>query len=155
VIAAGVATLASAATNGSTGEHHRTQVFRVFEQTVKSEFVNVGAPAFSLGDQQVFSSDLLRHRGGSKLGTDGGACTAVRILGPDSGVFQCVVTAAFSRGQITTQALVEFADGQTPPPLDIATTGGTGKFEGASGHVNVKELSETESILTFYVRHEN
>lgn len=154
VTSVGVVTLASADSTRSSGGNHGAKVVKVFERSVVDEFIDVGGTKMgpSVGDEAVFSGDLFRQKlGGSKVGTDGGSCTIVRVKS-HSAVGHCSVTASFSNGQITAQGLVEFLN-RRQPPFDLAVVGGTGAFEGAGGHVNVKELSDTVTQLTFFVRH--
>src|SRR3954452_10467862 len=153
VSSVGVVTVASADSRSS-GGNHGAKVVKVFERSVVDEFIDVGGTKMgpSVGDEAVFSGDLFRQKsGGSKVGTDGGSCTIVRVKS-HSAVGHCSVTASFSNGQITAQGLVEFLN-RRQPPFDLAVVGGTGAFEGAGGHVNVKELSDTVTQLTFFVRH--
>jgi hypothetical protein len=147
LIAVASVTLASASSSDSSSRE-----IKVFAKTVQSDFVNAGAQELSLGDQFLFADDLSREKGGSVIGDDGGSCTIVRVTSADSVTVQCVVTLRLSGGQISTQGLVDESGTGTPPPFDIPITGGTGAYEGASGHVTVKELNDTDSILTFHLQ---
>jgi hypothetical protein len=147
LIAVASVTLASASSSDSSSRE-----IKVFAKTVQSDFVNAGAQELSLGDQFLFADDLSREKGGSVIGDDGGSCTIVRVTSADSATVQCVVTLRLSGGQISTQGLVDESGTGTPPPFDIPITGGTGAYEGASGHVTVKELNDTDSILTFHLQ---
>ena len=60
---------------------------------------------------------------------------------------QCVGTASFHKGQITIQGLLSGEPEESQFPI----TGGTGAFEGAGGTLVVKELSDTQELLTFYL----
>ena len=148
-LAFGGVTLASASSNGSSGDN-RAQTMNLFSLTVQIEFIDLGPEGFSLDDQQVFSDDLFDKKGGTKLGFDDGVCTIVRVedakLG--SGTAEGVVTLSLADGQIALQGLVSFVGNEPPPPFDIAITGGTGAFKDARGTVTVEETSETEANLT-------
>jgi hypothetical protein len=98
----------------------------------------------SLGDSLVFSENLLRD--GRKVGISGGVCTFVRLENPPSAL-QCVITARIGSDQLTVQGL----------PLDqprnvFAITGGTGRWRNAGGQVVVRDVSETESDITLFIR---
>jgi hypothetical protein len=98
----------------------------------------------SLGDSFVFSENLLRD--GRKVGISGGVCTFVRLENPPSAL-QCVITARIGSDQLTVQGL----------PLDqrrnvFAITGGTGRWRNAGGQVVVRDVSETESDITLFIR---
>ena len=69
------------------------------------------------------------------------------------GAGNCVATVSLAGGQITLQGLATFSlSATTNPPSDVAITGGTGAYEGASGHVHIEEVSESDSILTFHLQ---
>lgn len=130
------------------------RVITLFEKTVQGQFINEGPQAVSQGDHFVFASDLSHTKGGPVVGDDGGVCTVVRGKTAQLATFQCVVTARFAGGEITLQGLIDENPTATPPPppFDTAITGGSGAFEGANGHVNVHQLNQTDSILTFHLR---
>ncbi|MGH3369983.1 MAG: allene oxide cyclase barrel-like domain-containing protein, partial [Nocardioidaceae bacterium] len=103
-------------------------VLRFTSVQVAETELDLGAAGFSQGDQTVFSDDL--RRGGEKIGTDAGVCTVARVAGADTEL-TCIATFRLPRGTITTQAM--FAVAQLPR-VDLAITGGTGAYSGASGH---------------------
>ena len=145
-VALGAGALASAPSSADSRGGH---AFTVAEATAQHTFLvaDPGSPPISLGDREVFSSVL----SGDKRGTDGGVCTVVNVIdGPAlTGVYSCNVTARFADGQITGQALVLSTAGANPARFDIAVTGGTGAYEGASGHVAVETLGPGRANLTF------
>ncbi len=90
--------------------------------------IDVGTPGFGIGDVVTVVSRLMTHDGATKLGVLHEVCTVVRTKELS---LQCSGTAEFAGGAIT-------ATGAFPPsgPDDFeAITGGTGTYEGASGHV--------------------
>ncbi|MET0523598.1 MAG: hypothetical protein ABWZ91_02285 [Nocardioides sp.] len=115
---------------------------RVLSTNTEETLVDVGEPDFSLGDQFIFTSELTKH--GKLVGHTGVVCTITSVEREES---QCVGTAAFHKGQITIQGLVA----GEPEEFEFPITGGTGAFEGAGGTLVVKELSDTEELLTFYL----
>ncbi len=151
-LAFGGITLASASSDEpSDGEAGRT--VKLFALTVQTADVDLGASGFSLGDQQIFADDLSAKEGGQSLGSDGGACTVVRVTdaGKFSGTVQCVATLSLSGGQIATQGLLTITDGRPPASFDIAITGGTGAYRGAGGVLAVQEISPTKANLTLHL----
>jgi hypothetical protein len=111
----------------------------------------VVAGQFSVGDRIVFSNDLFTARGGTRVGTDGGECTVVRVTdaAAGSGVLQCLVTSSLPGGQITSQALATLTSGAFAGRQTGAVTGGTGKYRDAGGEFTVEFLSGGEANLTF------
>jgi hypothetical protein len=101
----------------------------------------------ALGDQIVFTTQLLK--GDTEVGHQGGVCTVTSV---ERGEAQCLATYAFRGGQITGQALIRLGD---PAPYAVAITGGSGKYEGVEGEVQVDPASETQprGILTFHLPH--
>jgi hypothetical protein len=106
-------------------------------KTTEQTFLDLGEKGDSLGDQFVFH-DVLRQAG-ERVGHDGGVCTITSVAASQA---QCLVTAWLSEGQITVQGLIA-PTGEFPERFVFAVTGGTGRYEGASGEVHVIEKSET------------
>jgi len=161
IMAVAGVTLASAHSKGSRGDDHGARVIKLFAVTVQHHFVDLppeatpSNPAPSLGDEDVFSDDVFDKKGGTKLGTDGGVCTIVRVE-PTSAVAQCAATLSLGGGQIAVQGLVTFPLAEeTPPKFDLPITGGTGDFEGASGHITVEELNDTDANITVFLSQED
>lgn len=134
----------SAARSSDDGD---VEVIRVTEKFVQDNFLDLGEPGDSLGDQFIFGHDLFRQ--GKKVGTDGGIGTIVRLESMVSATLQFTATSQLPKGQITVQGLVTFTDG--PSTFKLAITGGTGRYRDASGVLIVEQVSETESHLTFRV----
>jgi hypothetical protein len=101
---------------------------RTLETHKVQHVIDVGTPGFGIGDVITVVSRLMTHDGRTKLGVLHEVCTVVRTKQLS---LQCSGTAEFAGGQIS-------ATGEFPPagPEDFgAVTGGTGTYEGASGHV--------------------
>jgi hypothetical protein len=156
-VAALVAVVVALAGAGATfagadhGHGHRGLTFFSTENALS--LVPVMAGKFSLGDRVVFSDDLFTAKGGTQVGTDGGACTVVRVTdsGAGSGVLQCLVTFSLPGGQITTQALNTLTAGGFAGAQTGAITGGTGKYRGAGGQFTVEFLGGGETNVTFFL----
>jgi Allene oxide cyclase barrel like domain len=121
------------------------QTLRLVATEDQFEFVDLGAPGPSLGDELVFS-EVLRQRG-REVGTSGVVCTVTAIEVPyESQMFHCVGTLSLRKGQITLQGLLEVQGEDDPGPFDVAITGGTGAYRGAGGEATVFDISEDRSV---------
>jgi hypothetical protein len=130
---------------GASADGKGRQTLRVVGTTTQAEFLDLGAPGPSLGDEFVFSETLSRR--GRDVGTAGGVCTATEVTPPyDVTTYHCVATLDLARGQITLQGLVEFQSTGVMEPFTVAITGGTGAFFGAGGEARIRPVSETREI---------
>lgn len=133
------------ATGHGGGHGGNSDKIRVLSTNTEEEFVDVGAPDFSLGDAFIFTSDLTKR--GRLVGHTGVVCTITSTAREES---QCVGTASFRRGQITIQGLVA----GEPDVFEFPITGGSGDYEGAEGTLVVREIPDTDptqELLTFYL----
>ncbi len=143
VAALAVGSVAPATGNGSADRHGNDRdKITVLSDNTEEEFVDVGAPNFSLGDAFVFTSKLTKH--GKHVGRTGVVCTITSTAAEES---QCVGTARLRGGQITIQGLLA----GEPTVFKFAITGGTGAYEGAEGTLVVREISNTKELLTFHL----
>jgi hypothetical protein len=152
ILATAGVTLASASSDSAaTGD---AQVISLFSTEDQFAVINVdqsAGTAPTLGDELVFRDTL--HAGGRAVGTDAAVCTIVKAP-TDVLTTQCVATFVLTdRGQITAQGLVSLpAADQTGFKFDLAVTGGTGDFEGASGRVTIEILnSDGDANVTFHL----
>lgn len=136
VAAAAVLGSASAATAGK-GKSESLRLVGTIEQ---EEFVDVGAPGPSLGDQYIFS-EILRANG-REAGMSGGVCTTVAVVPYEAATLQCLATLSLRRGDITLHGLVEIQGEDELVPSTVAITGGTGKYRGASGEARVRARAD-------------
>jgi hypothetical protein len=149
-IAAVVATVAGVGLASANSSDGSARSFTVFAKTVQFAAIDLGDTGTSLGDQAVFSDDLLTAKDGDKVGFDGGVCSLVRRdEASRSDTLQCAFTFSFDGGQIATQALLTLHDGHFSGTEVGPITGGSGKFRGASGEVAVKFFSDDEADITF------
>jgi hypothetical protein len=117
----------------------KRQNLRIIGVVNQEEFVDVGRPGPSLGDELVFSETLFERR--REVGTSGGVCVVTEITPPYTvSTFHCVATLSLRRGQITLQGLVEVQGEDDPGPFRVAITGGTGAYRGASGQARIVRL---------------
>jgi allene oxide cyclase-like protein len=121
------------------------RALRIVATEIQSQFLDLGTPGPSLGDELVFSERLSRH--GRSIGVSGGVCTATLVEPPyDDLMFHCVATLKLKRGQITLQGLIEVQGEEDPGPFKVAITGGTGRYVGAGGKAVVRDVSPTKSV---------
>jgi Allene oxide cyclase barrel like domain len=110
--------------------------------------IDVGAPGFSLGDEVVFSGNLLRN--GQQVGRIGVVCTFVSTANADRVEAQCPTTSILPGGQITTQGTIVNRSLNFTLPI----TGGSGQYEGAGGQVVSRDIStptQPQVELTFHL----
>jgi len=127
-----------------------TDRFQVTLRTVSAHFEDVGPKGPSVGDTFTFSDNVF-HRG-QRVGRDDGNCHVTR-RGPGSLAFQCAVTVTLrGRGQITLQGLFAFRRGRPGNATDLAITGGTGGYNGASGTATLIDRRGEPARLRFDMR---
>jgi hypothetical protein len=143
IVTLGALVLSSGAADGKGRDRDKT--LRVVAEELQSEFLDLGTPGPSLGDEIVFSEVLFIR--GREVGTSGGVCVATEVMPPyTSATFHCVATLSLRRGQITLQGLVEFQGEDDRGPWTVAITGGTGAFRGAGGEAVIRAVSERRTI---------
>jgi hypothetical protein len=111
--------------------------------------IDVGAPGFSLGDEVVFSGNLLRN--GKQVGRIGVVCTFVSTANAARVEAQCPTTSILPGGQITTQGTIVNRSLNFTLPI----TGGSGQYQGAGGQVVSRDVStptQPQVELTFHLR---
>lgn len=131
----------SSASAGTTDE------LRFRAVTTEQTFLDLGEKGLSQGDEFIFH-DVLKQSG-ERVGHDGGVCTYTSVTSAATEV-SCVVTLSLEGGQIAVQGLVTFSE-DGPARFTVAITGGTGRYEGATGELHVREISETVARLTLHL----
>jgi hypothetical protein len=125
----------------ASGQRDKTDTLRIVAVEIQSEFLDLGTPGPSLGDELVFSETLFKNK--REVGTSGVVCTVVQAIPPyDVLTFHCVGTLSLRGGQITLQGLIEVQGEDDPGPFVVAITGGTGKYRGAGGEAKVRDVGE-------------
>jgi hypothetical protein len=143
----------TAAADGGKGKHGKGTL-KIVAELNQEEFLDLGAPGPSLGDQLVFSEILYKR--GREAGTSGVVCVVTETMPPYTVVaFHCVGTLSLRGGQITLQGLIEVQGEDDPGPFTVAITGGTGAYRGASGEAVVRDVSDDITIykLRFDSKH--
>jgi hypothetical protein len=129
------------------GGNDDRDTFRVVAITTEQAFLDLGATDFGLGDEFIFHDDL--RKDGNKIGHNRGVCTVTSVEEGTAGEFQCDVTFSFEKGQIATQGLAQ-PTGEFPDRFSFPITGGSGKYEGAGGEIDVVQHTETRATVTFH-----
>jgi hypothetical protein len=135
------------AASTSSGHADKQQTIRVL--AVFTEFdpnIDLGAAGFSLGDEVVFSGNLLRN--GEQVGRVGVVCTFVSTANADRVEAQCPATATLPGGQITVQGVIVNRSLNFTLPI----TGGSGRYQGAGGQLVSRDVStptQPQVELTF------
>jgi allene oxide cyclase len=119
-----------------------TLEFGVNFRPFQDNYVDIGETGFTVGDLLVFQDDLL-DGAGNAAGIQGGTCTITAFL-PGGLQTHCVGTASLSDGQISFQGLATDA-----PVKPLAVTGGTGKYDAATGEVTLTEHGDGTGTLSF------
>jgi hypothetical protein len=130
---------------GASGHTRQQRTFRVTATVTEESQIDLGATGPSLGDEIVFSGPLLQ--GGHQVGHQGAVGTTVSLQRHEA---QFIATYSFRGGQITAQALVILG---SSAPYEVSITGGTGKYQGAEGEIQVLPATATNpnGILTFHL----
>jgi hypothetical protein len=124
---------------GSSGGKDQQTTFRLLAVTTEVKFQGT-----ALGDQIVFTNSL--RRGDTEVGHEGAVCTVTSAARQEA---QCVATFSLPGGQLTAQALVHLGD---LAPYLVAITGGSGRYEGAEGQIEVQPVSQDSGIHSFHVQ---
>jgi hypothetical protein len=127
-----------------------TKVLRLTAEEIQSEFIDLGTPGPSLGDELVFSETLFKS--GREVGESGVVCTVVKAPLYDAQSFHCVGTLSLRKGQITLQGLIEVQGENDPGPFEVAITGGTGKFKCAGGQATVRQPTATTAVYKLKIQ---
>ena len=135
---------AASTLSGHADDQQTIRVIAVFTEFDPN--IDVGAPGFSLGDEVVFSGNLLRD--GKQVGRVGVVCTFVSTQNADRVEAQCPTTSVLPDGQITTQGTIVNRSLNFTLPI----TGGSGRYQGADGQVVSRDVStptQPQVELTF------
>ncbi|MEU9497623.1 hypothetical protein [Streptomyces sp. NPDC048196] len=141
----------ASAASGTSGGHYppREEVFQLTAQQTQGSFIDVdGSSGPSQGDEFVISGNLLR--GSATVGTYSEICTLTRTAPADEFDLQCAGDLALPLGQLTIQGRFTVT-AAGPGNIDLAITGGTGRYRTAHGTVHGDNVSDTETHLTVHL----
>lgn len=119
-----------------------------FSATGVREVTAIDDPALnpSRGDQIVFEDTLLQN--GKTVGAGGGTCTVTSVVPADPPInLSCQVSYQLRDGQVVAQGRASNA-----PVKTLAIVGGTGRYVGASGELELTELGNAENTGTLVLR---
>ncbi|MGR3933096.1 allene oxide cyclase barrel-like domain-containing protein [Streptomyces sp. BRA346] len=128
----------------------REQVFSLVAHQTQFSFVDVGTSGPSQGDEFVISGDLLQ--GSAVVGHYGEVCTLTRV-GPvvDSFDQQCVGTLTLPDGDLTIQGLISVTAAGPEADINLAITGGTGRYRTAHGFIHAVPVNATDTGFTVHL----
>ncbi len=86
--------------------------------------------------------EVLKNQAGQTVGYDSGTCVVTNT----GGLAHCTVTGALPGGSITVQGIINF----NRDTFVLAITGGTGRFNGAGGWLEGRNVNDTTTTLTFH-----
>ena len=145
VVTVALAVLVSAPAASANADGKKFKILRIVAEEKQSEFLDLGTPGPSLGDQFVFSERLFVR--GRQVGESGVVCTVTQAMPPyDVLTFKCEGALSLRKGQITLQGLIEVQGEDDPGPFRVAITGGTGKFRCACGEAVVLRPPGTRRV---------
>ncbi|MFI5524048.1 hypothetical protein [Streptomyces platensis] len=142
---------AAAAASGAGGDSFppREEIFQLVAKQTQGTFVDVdGSSGPSQGDEFVVTGNLFR--GTIPVGTYSQVCTLTRTAPNDEADLQCAADLALPLGQITVQGRFTITSAG-PGNIDLAITGGTGRYRTAHGHIQATNVSDTETNLTVHL----
>lgn len=141
-------TAATAATHPADGSSAKSRTIRVEARLQVGEELDLGATGRSVGDQFIFSGNLVSTEGPEErfVGRFGGFCVIINL---ERNAGQCSSTAVLPEGQITVQG--EQAGIPVPSPVVNTITGGTGEFRKARGQVTQRVLTSATWQHTFEI----
>ena len=151
--ATGVVLTTTSASSSPSGKHDRgsAEVLRVVVKEVSEQYLDLGAPDFSEGDQFIFTNDL--YSGDRKIGEDGGVCVVTRLTQEGAATLACNGVNTLPGGQVAVQGLVTYGPEEEfkADPYHVAITGGTGKYRKARGTVRIQETAGHEYPVVFRI----
>jgi hypothetical protein len=138
LVAGMAAALTTAGTVLAKGE---AMTFTVVERATTDVVIDVGEPGDTIGDMLAFGNDLYDEGNATVVGRDQGQC-----FRSNPGLsWECVWTNILADGSITVEG--PFYDDLQD--VELAITGGTGAYAGASGSMTLHARDELGSELDF------
>ncbi|WP_436843547.1 allene oxide cyclase barrel-like domain-containing protein [Streptomyces sioyaensis] len=136
--------------SAATDHYPREEVFQLTAQQTQGNFIDVdGSSGPSQGDEFVITGNLLSS--GVPVGTYSQICTLTRTAPADEFDLQCAADLALPPlGQLTVEGRFTVTSAG-PGNIDLAITGGTGRFRTAHGTVHGDRVSDTETQLTVHL----
>jgi hypothetical protein len=142
VMVAGVVAAVAVGVAGCGGDDDDAMVITLTHPpTLAPEYIDLGAPGPSVGDQRIFRFDATDADGG--LVRTNWIMTTTAVDDPEAAVETRIATGVFTWGDLTDSLILEGegwypGDGAVLKPqttLERSVIGGTGRFAGATGRV--------------------
>lgn len=127
LIALAAVPVVAGASTGSSADSHHGNVIHVVEHAVTDTVQQFHPPANSLGDDLGFHNPVFNAADTHQIAQDNGYC--VRTVATGKTEWECTWTTLLAGGHITVEGPY-YDDGTN---TTLAITGGTGKYNGASG----------------------
>ncbi len=127
LIALAAVPVVAGASTGSKSDSHHGNVIHVVEHAVTDTVQQFHPPANSLGDDLGFHNPVYNAADTHQIAQDNGYC--VRTVATGKTEWECTWTTLLAGGHITVEGPY-YDDGTN---TTLAITGGTGKYNGASG----------------------
>jgi hypothetical protein len=121
----------------------RSQTLRLSDVGATIDVFLDGGDPSHVGDREVFRDTLVWAKDHSPAGKAEGHCT---VIEPSTATTTCTIVTTLQRGTLTTEGVGVFVPGATSI---AAVTGGTGAYEGATGHATFVFNPGGESPVTF------
>jgi hypothetical protein len=154
VVSTAVAVAAAVAVTGfvtSASGHSNTETLRLIDTGATIDVFLAGGDANHTGDREVFRDTLIWAKDRSTAGTAEGHCT---LIDASNATSICTIVTTLGQGAaagtITTEGVGNFKPGET---IAGAITGGTGRYESASGDAMFGFNPIGESAVTFTLQH--
>jgi hypothetical protein len=117
------------------GEHK----FTVVERYTATAITDVGDKGDSVGDVMTYRNELYDAENKKKVGYDNGYC----LMTDKVGEWECAWTNVLDGGSIMVSGPFNAKGGQ------VAIVGGTGRYSGARGVLDVKSRNDKEADFSF------
>ncbi|MFE0544063.1 hypothetical protein [Streptomyces sp. NPDC058891] len=134
----------------------RYEVLRLTAHAEQITYLSNGNPQTGVGKQYLYINTIQRN--GRPFGTEMLECTQIggTLTSPSPHSDQCRGTFLFPDGQVTWQNGTSSPTSAPPEDIDIAITGGTDRYAGATGygHVNLTAPGESTQTLHLWLRPE-
>ena len=120
--------LLTAAITALSGPAWSAETIKLVERPINETTVDLGAKGDSVGDLLTFANPVYDAANKAQVGTDQGYCVRVAV----GKSWECIWTLILKSGQITLEGPFFDAGDST-----FTVTGGTGKYTGAKGSMQV------------------
>lgn len=126
--------------------------FTLVGRSAQDKDIDVGKKGPSVGDRFVFSENLYEQGSKERIGRLAASCDVafVEYNGkgkPTNSLMQCIGTFRLPDGQIAAQGALRWSD----ETALLAITGGSGRYDDATGEISIKFVSDTKSVYSFNV----